>query len=222
MQGVCANQDHHPCKLNVNHRRERSTGPCFPLTVLRCRPHKRSFTLYPPGHVPYGRIAIAPVAPDASPIRGKEVAERYRGTLFEASLDAAERKPWHREHAGSTDRWWGTQLRRLALAAQLLALAPGVASRRREEVAEIVGVDLLLLREQAQKMLHAQGYQQRGAAVLEVLDAVPQGSFLPERLLECGYLAGCWGAPHRWLPQSATLHRQAFRATGTQRSARPP
>jgi len=221
-QGVCAEQDRHPCKLNVNHRRERSSGPCFPLTVLRCRPHKRSFTLYPPGHVPYGRIAIAPVAPDASPIRGKEQAERYGGTLFEASLDACERKPWHREHDGSTERWWGTQLRRLALAAQLLALAPGVASRRREEVAEIVGVDLLLLREQAEKMRHAQGYQQRGAAVRQVLDAMPQGSFLPERLLECGYLAGRWGAPYRWLPQSATLRRQAFRAAGTQRSPRPP
>jgi hypothetical protein len=189
---------------------------------MRCRPHRRGFTLYPPGHVPYGRIAVAAAAPDGSPIRAHDGVERYRGTLFEASLDAADAKPWHREHKGSTDRWWGTQLRRLALAAQLLALAPGIPSPRREEVADILGVDLLMLREQAQKLRDGQGYQQRGIAVRQVLDALPHGSFLPERLLECGYLASCWGAPHRWLPQIATLHRQAFRATGTPRPHQPP
>jgi len=216
-EGVCAGQDRRPCKLNINHRRKRSTGPCFPLTVMRCRPHRRAFTLYPPGHVPYGRIGVAAVAPDGSPIHGQDGAERYGGTLFEASVDAAEQKAWHREHLGSsTDRWWGTQLRRLMLAAQLLAVAPGVASRRREKVAEILCIDLLLLCEQAQKMRAAQGYQQRGAAIRKVLDALPQSRFLPERLLECGYLAGCWGAPHRWLPQSASLRRRPFRAAGTQ------
>jgi len=222
-EGVCAGQDHRPCKLNIDHRRKRSTGPCFPLTVMRCRPHRRGFTLYPPGHVPYGRIGVAAVAPDGSPIHGQNGAERYRGTLFEASLDASEQKAWHREHrGGSTDRWWGTQLRRLALAAQLLAVAPGVASRRREQVAEILCVDLLLLREQAQKMRAAQGYQQRGTAIRQVLVALPPSRFLPERLLECGYLAGCWGVPNRWLPQSASLHRRPFRATGTKRPYRPP
>ena len=222
-EGVCAGWDGRSCKLNINHRRERSTGPCFPLTVMRCRPHQRGFTLYPPGYVPYGRIGVAAVAPDGSLILGPDGAERYRGTVFEASFEAAEQKAWHREHrGGSSKRWWGTQLRRLALAARLLAVAPGVASRRREEVAEILCIDLLLLSEQAQKMREAQGYQQRGAAIREVLDALPTSRFLPERLLECGYLAGCWGAPHRWLPQSACLHRRPFRATGTQRPYRPP
>lgn len=222
-EGVCAGRDRLACKLNINHRRERSTGPCFALTVMRCRPHRCGFTLYPPGHVPYGRIGVAAVAPDGSPVHGPDGAERYRGTLFEASLDAAEQKPWHRDHpGGSTERWWGTQLRRLALAAQLLAVAPGVASRRREKVAEILGIDLLLLGEQAQKMHVARGYQQRGAAIRRVLDALPHSLFLPERLLECGYLAGCWGAAYRWVPQSASLYRQAFRAAGTQPPCRPP
>jgi len=221
-EGICAAQDRRPCKLNVDHRRERSTGPCFALTVMRCRSHKRGFTLYPPGHVPYGRIAVAPVASDASPIRDEDGAERYRGTLFEACLDAARRKPWHREHDGSTSRWWGTQLRRLTLAAQLLAVAPGVSSRRREQAAEILCVDLLLLHEQARKMRKAQGYHHRGTAIRQVLDAMPYTSFLPERLLECGHLGGLWGAPHRWLPDSAALHRRAFRVAGTKRPHRSP
>jgi len=221
-EGVCAGQDTHPCKLAIDHRRERSTGPGFALTVMRCRPHKRAFTLYPPGHVPYGRVAVVAVAPDGSPIRDGDRTERFEGTLFAASLDAAETRAWHREHIGSTGRWWGTQLRRLKLAARLLALAPGVASRCRERVADILGLGGLLLSEQAQQFRGARGYQQRGSAVRRVLDALPLSRFLPERLVECGTLAGCWGPAYRWLPQSATLHRQPFRATGTEHPPRPP
>ena len=40
------------CRLYVHHLRARSTGPCYPLTVVRCGTHGRAFTLYPPGHVP--------------------------------------------------------------------------------------------------------------------------------------------------------------------------
>ncbi len=49
------------CDLVVGHLRDRKTGPRFPLTVLRCRVHGCAFTLYPPGHVPYGRRRVAPV-----------------------------------------------------------------------------------------------------------------------------------------------------------------
>src|SRR4051812_12975097 len=55
-----------PCCLWVDHRRDRKTGPLFGLTVARCGPHRRAFTLYPPGHVPYGRVAIAPVSSDGA------------------------------------------------------------------------------------------------------------------------------------------------------------
>jgi hypothetical protein len=51
-----------PCHLWVDHQRARKTGPCFQLTVVHCGLHRRAFTLYPPGHVPYGRIVVAPVS----------------------------------------------------------------------------------------------------------------------------------------------------------------
>jgi len=221
-EGVCAGQDTRVCKLAIDHRRERSTGPGFPLTVMRCRPHKRAFTLYPPGHVPYGRAAVVAVAPDGSPIRDGDRTERFEGSLFTASLDAAKGRAWHREHTGPSERWWGTQLRRLKLAARLLALTPGIAWTRRERVADVLGLDGLLLSEQARQFRKAKGYRQRGASVRRVLDALPLGRFLPERLVECGSLAGCWGPAYRWLPQSATLHRHPFRAAGTRRQVRPP
>jgi len=220
--GPCAGQSSDPCKLNTDHRRERCTGPCFPLTVMRCRRHKRAFTLYPPGHVPYGRVAIVVVAPDGSPIRGEGKAEGHAATLFAAAQDAAQGKAWFREHVGSTARWWGTQLRRITLAAHLLALAPSVPVRQREHVADVLSLDGLLLSEQAQCFRAARGYQQRGAAVCSVLDAVPQSTFLPERLIACGTLADLWGRAYRWLPQSTTLCRHPFRAAGTEPLPRPP
>lgn len=221
-EGVCASLGPPRCKLNIDHRRERSTGPCFPLTVMRCRPHKRAFTLYPPGHVPYGRVAVVAVALDASPIFGRDGIDRFQETLFTASLDAAAGKAWHREHVGSTDRWWGTQLRRLKQAARLLALAPTVAWRHRGRVADLLALDGLLVSEQAQRFGTAKGYQQRGAAVRRLLEALPPSHFLPERLVACGTLAGCWGPAYRWLPESAILDRHPYRAAGTDPPSRPP
>src|SRR3712207_4169119 len=52
------------CVLTVHHLRERKTGPQIPVTVMQCHTHGRAFTLYPLGHVPYGRLPVAPVGLD--------------------------------------------------------------------------------------------------------------------------------------------------------------
>ena len=223
-EGVCAGRTQCPCNLYVHHKRKRSTGPCFPLTVMRCRPHQMAFTLYPPAHIPYGRSAVLAVAPDGGGISDDngDRSQRFQGTLFEASQDAAVGETWHREHSGSSDKWWGTQLRRLTLAAQLLGLAPKIGSRKREHVADTLGVDLLLLSDEAQQFCSARGYRDRGSAVTRILDALPRSDFLAERLVECGTLANHWGAAYRWLPHSAALRRHPFRGGGTQRPDRPP
>jgi hypothetical protein len=98
-----------PCCLWEDHRRERKTGPLFALTVARCGPHDRSFTLYPPGHVPYGRIAIAPVSVDGALVKEAPSEERtageapvaqpsLSGTVFGAAIDAAAGRAWPRQH----------------------------------------------------------------------------------------------------------------------------
>lgn len=43
------------CAVVQHDRRVRKTGPTHPLVVLRCLVHACSFTVYPPGFVPYGR-----------------------------------------------------------------------------------------------------------------------------------------------------------------------
>ncbi len=59
------------CRLTVQLYRPRKTGPGYPVQVLLCRTHGRSFTVYPPGHVPYGRIAVAPVDALGFPVGGQ-------------------------------------------------------------------------------------------------------------------------------------------------------
>jgi hypothetical protein len=61
---IFATSDGKACRLTVDHLRKRKTGPCFPLTVVRCAEHGHAFTLYPRGHVPWGRRAVVLVDPD--------------------------------------------------------------------------------------------------------------------------------------------------------------
>ena len=73
-----------PCRIVLHGFRERKTGPEFPIQVLHCGTHARYFTVYPMGHVPYGRVRMAPVDPGGDALEGVEgeVAASWRGTLF--------------------------------------------------------------------------------------------------------------------------------------------
>lgn len=49
------------CQIVKHSWRPRKTGPGHPVAILQCLMHGRYFTVYPSGHVPYGRQRIAPV-----------------------------------------------------------------------------------------------------------------------------------------------------------------
>lgn len=70
------------CRLGKHHERNRTTGPCFPLWVMRCASHKVCFTVYPSGHVPYGRERVAPVSDAGLPSKNGHGREAWRGTFF--------------------------------------------------------------------------------------------------------------------------------------------
>lgn len=195
------------CRLRVHHFRERSTGPCFPLAVLRCETHGRAFTLYPPGHVPHGRVALVGLAPSGVGVRG---ADPLAGTLFDAARDAAQGVAWPRAQEGGSDRWWGTQGRRVARAAVLTGVAPGQPAHLRYLLAGLLDVDVIRLVAPT-----APGYRSLGLAVCQVLDALHRGPCLVDRLGAAGAQAGLWGEPLRFDPSTGVLRRQPFRATGT-------
>jgi len=73
-----------PCRIRKHDFRGRKTGPGIPIRILRCKSHGLYFTVYPMGHMPYGRQAIAAVDLRGYPVdeRKKEGVARWRDSGF--------------------------------------------------------------------------------------------------------------------------------------------
>jgi hypothetical protein len=216
------------CRLKLDHYRERKTGPGFQLTVVRCTTHKKALTLYPPGHYPYGRVAVAPAAPDGALLLkadqvsaegndvegGKSVSRvDWSMTVFEAAQDAAQAEAWPRE---SPSRW-RTQGRWLQLGARLLGIGPAVydtntdrGQRHRERMAGTLGLRTMHVLEGAQRYKDSRGYCDRGQTVMHVLHQLPMPRTLSERILAAGAIAGLWGQPSRWDPRLRVVRPLLF------------
>ena len=156
------------CVLVVHHTRERKAGPQIPVTVAQCRTHRRAFTLYPLGHVPYGRLAVAPVTLDGQVVlategesgAGDRRSPAWRGTRLGAAFAAISAPT-----VKLTDRrWWATQIpERLGWSAALLGIHPGLAAPDAEAIAFRLDVPRLVLQEAADAYAHARGRAGRAA-----------------------------------------------------------
>lgn len=203
-------QAEEPCRIGVHHWRERKTGPRFPVAVLYCWTHAAAFTLYPPGHFPYGRRALAPLSPRGEVLRDPARPHRplWQGTLFAAATDAAQGEPWrrHAPGAGELDRstrdvpsgYWNTQMRYMEEAASVFGLTPTADARLRERLASHLEVPGLVLLEVQRDFGAARGYQARGRALLSILDQLPANATLANRLLGCAAASGYCGPITRW------------------------
>lgn len=186
------------CRVVRDHERRRKTGPRFPLTVARCAEHGVAFTLYPPGHVPYARVAIAPLDAAGRPIRSAENEGRpLNETLWEAIADLAQGVRW--PESGGAVGCRRTQGRRLHLGATLLGL--DVTDRGRERFAMALAVPLLHLNEIATRYAEARGWRAMAEALMEALARSLKGS-RGAALIRAGPEANLWGAPRRWEPGS--------------------
>ena len=209
--GPCGSEGEAVCRLGVHHRRDRRTGPCFPLAVMQCRTHARAFTLYPSGHVPYGREAIAPVSADGAWLDREP--EAFSGTAFDAAIDAAAGRAWPRESTGAEG--WSTQRRRVQRLARCLGTAPKLQAPQRQRIADVLVVALLIMMEQLRLVVAQPGYRSRGAAICAVLASLPRTPSTPDRLLAAGHIAGLWGQPLRWDGDHCALRPVPYRPGGT-------
>jgi hypothetical protein len=225
--GPCAREDGRPCRLGRDHSRERKTGPGHALVVASCSVHGRGFTLYPPGYLPYGRRAVAPVASDGTPIVAEEKEarpaggrgrlDRFSGTCFEAALDAAEGRAWPRrfEVGGSVLRW-ETQRRTLVRQTTWLGVGAETTDARREAVSAALGVPLILLLDAGRMIAARPGYRSRGLAICAVLRALRARDRLDERLAGAAHAAGFVGLPLRFDSRARALRAPpSFRSPGT-------
>jgi hypothetical protein len=189
---------------------------------MRCLTHRRGFTLYPFGHIPYGRKAVAPVAPDGSPVRGRDAIQE---TVFSVAADAAAGRPWQRDWAAAVDRpWWPTMVRQLAMLSKWLGVDPELSDEVREERAADLRIDLLPLVEAEREISTAPGYRSRGRAVMRVLGEIRDAPDLLVRLLRAGHAAGLFGAAllhtGKGRPLRSVLRER--RAEGDRTRARDP
>lgn len=188
------------CRVGVHHHRARKTGPRFALVVARCHAHQLTFTVYPPGHVPYGRAGVVPVDAAGREARTASGSRSWAETLFEAATDAGEEQRWPLFGGEPGDR--RTQGRRLQRAATLLGLCLGTSERTRERIASALSVPLLELRQVPKHSFAAGGsWSERGRMIERVLSQVRE----PKQLLLAGQIGGLWGRPSRWDPGGAML-----------------
>lgn len=203
-----------PCRIGKKCDRRRKTGPCHPVCVLRCRTHNVCFTLYPPGHVPHGRQPVVAVSLDGREAAGVAEARdtdppvTVEGTLLEAAWEAGHGRIWTREYESvdAQGKWLGTQLRHVEQATRLVGVALEVGESAQVARAESLGVDALRLREGQSMSQRRADLRGRGQAVVHVLKAVlAAGRSVVDRLIAAGHLAGLWGCPYRWFPNTKHL-----------------
>jgi hypothetical protein len=208
-----------PCRIGVDHRRPRKTGPEFPLDVLACATHDSRFTLYPLGHVPYGRERVAPVTPSgdavvtASPKSGTESEAAVAGwanTRFTAVADAATGKLWPRCGPGARRL---TQESRVDDVSRLLTVNGGAAAVE-AEVSRLTGVAHLVLRDAADALRQAEATVSQAKQLLPLLGKCAEGPGGLQRVLALGARAGLWGPVHLWTCGAVGPFRVLYPGTG--------
>jgi hypothetical protein len=197
-----AGDDGSECRVGVHGRRSRKTGPQIPLVVARCHRHGVSFTVYPPGHVPYGRTAMVPLDLQGRRVEPAEPDSSIAtsGTMWEAVADAVSGLRWPETGGAVGSR--RTQGRRLVATAALLGLRS--EPRVREQVATVLGIATLTLHEAARRCSGLVGWRELAQLLLGLLERCRAGG-LPRALLSAGHLTGLWGRPSRWDPGGGCL-----------------
>lgn len=151
--------------------------------MVRCRVHGQSYTIYPPGFVPYRRQSL--------PRQRAEIESAPALLAVEDRADPeVERWPDWADPDGVTPGWASTQWRHIGWWGRCLGLSG--SELQGQQVAALLGVSQH--EHAAQRARYAQeGDRSRSRAVLSVLAAVGQAGRVLVRLLRAGHLVGLLG-----------------------------
>ncbi len=200
--GPCHVWNDRPCKITSSFFRNRETGPCFPLLIVKCETHDKAFTIYPPGHFPYGRKLLAQVAPNGDSITKENGLKRFEGTLFDAAMDAAKGHHWPAESMESslTPRRT-TQSRHLSRTALMLGVQPGLHERLREEIKRILALPGQLYYDSTAIVNEHPDARHLGKAICKLLNELEDSPSIFDCLAEAGANVCLWPPPKRWDPR---------------------
>lgn len=180
---------------------------------MHCRTHHAHFTVYPPGHFPWGQQAIVQVPTDGSVPRVVVAADQddvpavFEDTLFEPAWEAAHERLWSSECDRAGETWRSVQVRKVDDTVRLVGVADTVNDAGRDAVhAELLGVATQLLRDARRSIAQEPGLISRARAVIRiVLTVLRAGGPFVNRLTAAGYRARLWGRPFRWMSNTSRL-----------------
>jgi len=166
---------------------------------MRCSRHRLAFTVYPAGHIPYGRVSLVALAPDGSELAGGG------SSVLDAAADASAKKRWPRDGAPDDLAVATTQRRRIEEAAALLGLGVGAATPT--TAAAVLQLPEGRLVETARRLSESSDLVTVGREVKTLVAILARrGSrWLMDRFALLGHLAGWWGRPWRWLSRPPRL-----------------
>ncbi len=189
------------CRIRFEKWRSRVYGPGFRLGAYRCETHHRSFTVYPPGWMPYGRKPLALVDHQGMAVEC-QADKAWEDTLFAAIIDAGIGCLWPEElqlgpiadaDAGPHTR--KTQRRHVAGAMRLFYLNANATPRDREYLATRLSIDLALPMTEGKRIRDGPSLLSRGRGGTAILKALPSTQSTLARLMALGTRHGFWG-PH--------------------------
>ena len=175
------------CQVGEHCRRERSCGPGHPLVVAKCVPHRKHFTLYPPGWVPYGRVPLV-----------RPRSKGWQKTLFAAAILAGSDELWP-EASVAAPACGATQRRRIARCGRWLGLDGSHSQCERAALALHVPLETAVRAHR--QFTSTRRRRPRGRAVEQMLGGLGDGPVL-WRLLALGVELGVCGVAYRCTDRS--------------------
>mgnify|MGYP001587004811 CR=1 FL=1 len=175
-----------PCKNKIifHSFRQRKVGPKHNLAIFFCSDHKRYFTTYPPGWLPWKRQPLQKMNPEGYPIKGED--------LFTAAEDIARGEKW--PETGNTGKMvFHTQRRHIYLISKIFGFYSDIKLLHHLSlIFNLAEIDLRSSMEHARDgPLRVMGKE--GVAILQKLK--DQGEKISNKIYHAGYLIGLWGKP---------------------------
>jgi len=184
--------------IKIKQWRLRVFGPGYFLAQFKCLIHSRSFTIYPIGWSPFGRLPIVDLSPS-----GEVVSEDLERTLFSAVADAAQGIRWPTESRQSQVSpgshllgVFKTQKRHINGILKFFSLSEDSTTDDRAETVATLGLDLSTLEETAVKIRDGPDcWHDKAKEVMVILQNLLPLSNHVRSLITLGKKREFWGPP---------------------------